>query len=71
MKALEIIATLVCIAGIGLLSMQVYLWGWLVNATSNVLWFTWGIKLGYRWMAFLQLVLFALCVNGLYRLYVG
>lgn len=65
---LEFLATLVCIAGIGLLSMQIFLAGWLVNASSNVMWFVWGVRRGYRWLAFLQLVLFSLCINGLARL---
>jgi len=68
MKALEITATLVCIVAIGLLSMKIYFYGWLVNAVSNIMWFTWGIKLGYYWLALLQVVLFSLCLNGLYRL---
>ena len=66
-KPLEAIATVVTIVGVYLISEQHLVAGWIINGAGDLLWIWWGyVKTAYYLIA-LQLILFAVALNGLHN----
>ena len=66
-KPIEIIATITSIIGVYLVSDQYYLSGWTINAIGDVIWAVWGYLKSAYYLIALQVILFAIALNGVYN----
>lgn len=63
-KILEYSSMIVTCIGLFLVSINIPLYGWLIQGLSNCMWFKWAALHSHWGVASLQIVLYSISMNG-------